>query len=93
MTAYLNALGLICGLGRNKHEVARNLFAGDCSGMRVEAGWVPDRALPVAAVQGELPTIPAQLVQQSSRNNQLLLEATLQIRDDIDQAIQTYGRD
>jgi 3-oxoacyl-[acyl-carrier-protein] synthase-1 len=28
-----------------------------------------------------------------SRNNQLLLEATLQIRPDIDSAIQTYGRD
>jgi 3-oxoacyl-[acyl-carrier-protein] synthase-1 len=92
MTAYLNALGLICSLGRNKQEVARNLFAGDCSGLRVDAGWVPDRALPVAAVQGELPSIPVELILQSSRNNQLLLEAALQIRDDIDQAIQTYGR-
>jgi 3-oxoacyl-[acyl-carrier-protein] synthase I len=92
MTAYLNALGLICGLGRSKREVARNLFAGDGSGLRVEAGWVPDRALPVVAVQGELASIPAELIQQGSRNNQLLLEAALQIRDDIDQAIQTYGR-
>jgi 3-oxoacyl-[acyl-carrier-protein] synthase-1 len=92
MTAYLNALGLICGLGRSKREVARNLFAGDGSGLRVETGWVPDRALPVVAVQGELASIPAELVRQGSRNNQLLLEAALQIRDDIDQAIQTYGR-
>jgi 3-oxoacyl-[acyl-carrier-protein] synthase I len=92
MTAYLNALGVICALGRDKHEVARNLFAGDCSGMRSEAGWVAERSLPVAAVQGELAPIPAELAQQSSRNNQLLLEAALQIREDIDQAIQTYGR-
>jgi len=93
MTAYLNALGVICALGRDKHEVARNLFAGDCSGMRSEAGWVPERSLPVAAVRGDLAPIPAELVKQSTRNNQLLLEAALQIRDDIDQAIQTYGRD
>ncbi|WP_207284689.1 beta-ketoacyl-[acyl-carrier-protein] synthase family protein [Pseudomonas sp. FW300-N2A2] len=93
MTAYLNALGVICALGRDKHEVARNLFVGDCSGMRSESGWVPERSLPVAAVRGDLAPIPAELVKQSTRNNQLLLEAALQIRDDIDQAIQTYGRD
>ncbi|MFL1526948.1 beta-ketoacyl-[acyl-carrier-protein] synthase family protein [Pseudomonas sp. O230] len=93
MTAYLNALGVICALGRDKREVARNLFAGDCTGMRSESGWVPERSLPVAAVRGALAPIPAELVKQSSRNNQLLLEAALQIRDDIDQAIQTYGRD
>ncbi|MGE8097410.1 beta-ketoacyl-[acyl-carrier-protein] synthase family protein [Pseudomonas fluorescens] len=92
MTAYLNALGLICSLGRNKHEVARKLFAGDCSGIRVEAGWVPERSLPVAAVHGELPAIPAALKQHNTRNNQLLLDAALQIREDIEQAIQTYGR-
>ncbi|MVV48288.1 beta-ketoacyl-[acyl-carrier-protein] synthase family protein [Pseudomonas sp. PB120] len=93
MTAYLNALGVICALGRDKHEVARNLFAGDCSGLRSEAGWVAERSLPVAAVQGELAPIPAELKEQGSRNNQLLLEAALQIRNDIDQAIATYGRD
>ncbi|WP_160105262.1 beta-ketoacyl-[acyl-carrier-protein] synthase family protein [Pseudomonas izuensis] len=93
MTAYLNALGVICSLGRDKHEIARNLFAGDCSGMRSEAGWVPQRSLPVGAVRGELAAIPAGLSRQNTRNNQLLMEAALQIRQDIDHAIQTYGRD
>ncbi|WP_236195571.1 beta-ketoacyl-[acyl-carrier-protein] synthase family protein [Pseudomonas glycinae] len=93
MTAYLNALGVICALGRDKQTVARNLFAGDCSGMRRESGWVPERELPVAAVHGDLAPIPEALADQRSRNNQLLLEAALQIRDDIEQAIQTYGRD
>src|SRR5471032_3212191 len=91
MTAYLNALGVICSLGRGKSEVAQNLFAGDCTGMRSESGWVPERALPVAAVHGELAEIPAHLAAQASRNNQLLLEAALEIRNDIDQAIRTYG--
>lgn len=93
MTAYLNALGVICALGRDKHQVAHNLFAGDCSGMRLESGWVAGRELPVAAVLGELAAIPAELADQSSRNNQLLLEAALQIRADIGRAIETYGRE
>jgi len=91
MTAYLNALGVICALGRDKREVSRNLFAGDCSGMRDEAGWVPERVLPVAGVHGELAAIPPGLEPQSSRNNQLLLEAALQIHDEIQHAIQTFG--
>src|SRR5471032_11684 len=93
MTAYLNALGVICSLGRDKQAVARNLFAGDCSGMQSESGWVAERSLPVAAVHGELAPIPPELIEQRSRNNQLLLEAALQIRPEIDQAIQTYGRE
>jgi len=93
MTDYLNALGVVCALGRDKREVARNLFAGDCSGMRDTTGWVTDRSLPVAAVRGELPPIPAGLTRQSTRNNQLLLDAALQIREDIERAIQTCGRD
>ena len=93
MTAYLNALGVVCALGRGQDEVARNLFAGDCSGMQRESGWVPERSLTVGAVRGALASIPSGLNQQSSRNNQLLLEAALQIEDDIRQAIDTYGAD
>jgi len=91
MTAYLNALGVICALGRGQAQVSRNLVAGDCSGMCAENGWVPERVLPVGSVRGELATIPVELGQQSSRNNQLLLEAALQIKDEIRQAIHTYG--
>ncbi|MCK6187132.1 beta-ketoacyl-[acyl-carrier-protein] synthase family protein [Pseudomonas sp. EYE_354] len=91
MTAYLNALGIVCALGRGQAEVSRNLFAGDCSGTRAESGWVPERVLPVGSVPGELATIPVELGQQSSRNNQLLLEAALQIEGEIRQAIRTYG--
>ncbi|WP_166358032.1 beta-ketoacyl-[acyl-carrier-protein] synthase family protein [Pseudomonas akapageensis] len=91
MTAYLNALGLNCALGRTKAEVSTRLFAADTHGMREAAGWVPDRVLPVAAVCGDLPPMPAHLQQHHSRNNQLLLDAALQIEDDIRQAIERYG--
>jgi 3-oxoacyl-[acyl-carrier-protein] synthase-1 len=91
MTAYLNALGVICALGRGQAEVSRSLFTGDCSGMRAESGWVPERVLPVGGVRSELVTIPAELNQQTSRNNQLLLEAALQIEGEIRQAIHIHG--
>jgi 3-oxoacyl-[acyl-carrier-protein] synthase-1 len=93
MTAYLNALGVICSLGNDRASVARSLLAGDTSGMVIESGWVPERSLPVASVKVSLPEIPRELEQQSSRNNQLLLAAELQIDEDIQRAIQRYGRD
>ncbi|HEX8542197.1 MAG TPA: beta-ketoacyl-[acyl-carrier-protein] synthase family protein [Pseudomonas sp.] len=93
MTAYLNALGLICDLGNDREEVARRLFAGDGSGMRNESGWVPERVLPVGAVKTELPLIPGHLASHSSRNNQLLLAAALQIEGEIRHAIQRHGPD
>ncbi|MDB6144088.1 MAG: beta-ketoacyl-[acyl-carrier-protein] synthase [Pseudomonas sp.] len=93
MTAYLNALGVICALGNDKAEVARTLFAGDTSGMLDDGGWVTDRRLPVAAVQAELPPIPAHLSQHGTRNNRLLLAAALQIESNIQQAITRYGSD
>lgn len=34
MSAYLNALGVVCALGRGKAEVMRRLLDGDSSGMR-----------------------------------------------------------
>ena len=91
MSMYLSALGLNCALGHDKASVARGLFAGDCSGMQRQSGWVPERSVTVGAVKGELATIAPELTQQSSRNNQLLLEAALQVRNEIDQAIKTFG--
>ncbi|MFK8330658.1 beta-ketoacyl-[acyl-carrier-protein] synthase family protein [Pseudomonas sp. BJa5] len=92
MTAFLNALGLVCALGRDQAEIACRLFAGDCSGLREEAGWVPERRLPVAAVPGALLDLPSALQASHSRNNQLLYEACLQIAPQIAQAIARHGR-
>ncbi|WP_449430755.1 beta-ketoacyl-[acyl-carrier-protein] synthase family protein [Pseudomonas putida] len=89
MTAYLNALGLVCALGRDQAEVARRLFAGDCSGLQPASGWIPERRPVVGAVAGALPAVP--LPGQHSRNNQLLYSAALQIEPAIRQAITRYG--
>ncbi|MFK0313141.1 beta-ketoacyl-[acyl-carrier-protein] synthase family protein [Pseudomonas sp. NPDC090233] len=89
MTAYLNALGLVCALGRGQADVAARLLAGDCSGMQPAADWVPGRCLPVGAVRGVLPTVP--LAEHHSRNNQLLYAAALQIEPAIRAAIERHG--
>lgn len=86
MTAYLNALGLVCALGRDQAEVAHRLFAGDCSGMIAAEGWVPEKTVVAGAVPGELAALPGE-----SRNNQLLHEAALQIETPIREAITRFG--
>jgi len=91
MTAYFNALGLTCALGRGQAQVARALLAGESPGMRAEAGWVAERELPVGAVPNELPALPPHLASHHSRNNQLLLDAALQIEAPLRAAIQRYG--
>lgn len=86
MTAYLNALGLVCALGRDQAEVARRLFAGDSSGMVEAEGWVPETTVIVGAVAGALQPLAGE-----SRNNQLLHEAALQIETPIREAIARFG--
>lgn len=93
MASYLNALGLNCALGQGKHAVATALFAGDARGMRAQSGWVAERELTVGAVPGSLPQLPAQLSHASSRNNQLLLAAALEIEAEIRAAIARFGAD
>lgn len=92
MTAYLDALGVICALGSGKTEVAGRLFAGDVSGMQVHPLPVAGRRLPVGAVRSALPAMPDNDPRHATRNNQLLLAAALEIEGDIRQAIARYGR-
>jgi 3-oxoacyl-[acyl-carrier-protein] synthase-1 len=92
MNTYLNALGVICNLGAGKSAVAEALFAGDDSGIRPEAGWIPGHVPPLGSVQAPLPPIPAELAnRRSNRNNQLLLAAAKEIESDIRAAISRYG--
>lgn len=92
MTAYLNALGVICALGAGKCAVAERLFAGDVSGLREQDGWRSEGPLLVGAVDVPLPAIPDGLADHATRNNRLLLAAALEIETDIRQAIARYGR-
>ncbi|PKM00223.1 MAG: beta-ketoacyl-[acyl-carrier-protein] synthase II [Gammaproteobacteria bacterium HGW-Gammaproteobacteria-9] len=92
MTAYLDALGVICALGSGKAEVAGRLFAGDTSGMQPHPQPVAGRRLPVGAVRCVLPALPGDDPRHATRNNQLLLAAALEIERDIRTAIARYGQ-
>ena len=91
MIARLDALGVVCALGQGKQAVADALFAGDTRGMQPQAGWIPERSVTVGAVEAALPEMPTGFEQAASRNNRLLLAAALEIHDDIQAAIATYG--
>jgi len=91
LSAYLNALGLLCALGQGKAEVARGLFAGDTAGMQPTLGWIPERQPPVGTVTAALPAWPAAWTPYFSRNNQLLLAALTEIEPQVRQAIERHG--
>ncbi|WP_222910598.1 beta-ketoacyl-[acyl-carrier-protein] synthase family protein [Pseudomonas sp. DNDY-54] len=89
--AYLNALGVICALGRGKAEVARRLLDGDSSGMQLYPRPVAGRQLPVGAVTGELPSLGDTPLRYATRNNQLLLAAMEEIGTELKAAIARFG--
>lgn len=91
MSAYLNALGVICALGRGKAEVTRRLLAGDDSGMHLYPSPVAGRSLPVGAVRDELPSLADAVLRDATRNNRLLLAAAEEIESEISAAITRFG--
>lgn len=91
MSAYLNALGVICALGRGKAEVARRLLQGDGSGMRPWPVLVAGRSLPVGAISAELPSLSDATLRDATRNNRLLLAAVEEILEEITEAIERFG--
>jgi len=91
MTAFLDALGLVCALGQGRQEVAAALARGDRSGMRSDARWIDGRPLTVGEVPGELDALTGALADQDTRNNRLLLAAARQIEAPLQRALQRYG--
>jgi len=84
MKVFLNALGLITPLGRDKGEVASHLFKGSRDSLIRRTDLLPHRAVHVGAVPWNLPQPPDQLADFACRNNQLALAALRQIERDID---------
>ena len=91
MNSYLDALGLVCALGQGRTAVAEALAAGRSAGMQAQAGWIKDQRVTVGAVLGELPPVPAELADQDTRNNRLLLAAALQIEETLRAAREHFG--
>ncbi|TCD18741.1 beta-ketoacyl-[acyl-carrier-protein] synthase family protein [Pseudomonas sp. IC_126] len=91
MTAYLNALGVICALGHGKAEVTRRLLAGDGSAMQPYPQPVAGRQVPVGAVTCTLPSLADFPQRHATRNNQMLLAAVEQIEAELHEAIARFG--
>lgn len=89
---YLNALGIINALGSNKSQVAQNLFAGSQAGIVARDDLVSERTVYVGQVDAELPTIDSALSDYDCRNNQLLLAAYEQISDEVEAAVNRFGK-
>ena len=83
MKVYLNALGLMTPLGRDKREVASNLFQGSRTGLLERPDLIPLRTVRVGAVPWPLPAIPDRLTHLDCRNNRLALAALHQIEDPV----------
>jgi len=55
MKVYLNALGLVTPLGRDKDEVAGNLFKGSRAGLIERTDFLPERTIHIGTVPWTLP--------------------------------------
>lgn len=91
MRVFIQNFSLNCALGSTKENIAKKLFhtqeLNDSSSFRL----IDKSITPVFKVQEDLPTIPTELENFHSRNNQLILEAIIQIREDIDHLKSKYG--
>lgn len=89
---YLHELGIINALGSGVDEVSQQLFKGDTSGMVLEDALLISGQARVGRARGELPKVPDHLMHFNCRNNQLLLNAFVQIERAFETAVTRYGR-
>ena len=89
---YLPSLGIINALGNGATEITPRLFSGDTSGMVLENGWLPSKIARVGRAYGVLPETPENWSTYACRNNNLLLAALSQIRNEVDGMIAKFGQ-
>jgi 3-oxoacyl-[acyl-carrier-protein] synthase I len=88
---YLNALGMICSLGKTCDEIKRGLLELAQSGVVMTEAYSPGTPLPLGRIDTALPPMDEWPLRDRSRNNQLALAAVTQIRPAVDAAIERYG--
>jgi len=91
-TGYLSKPGMVCALGANREEIAQQLFSDTPKALGIEAESYGAKHTPTGRVLTELPNIEQLPAVHRSRNNQLLLSAAHQIQQDLNQAINCYGK-
>ena len=91
---FLSALGIVSPLGRGKQQVFDALMAARCPGVvRRDDLLVGGESIFVGEVGGALPSIPPELSIYASRNTAMMIVAAEEIRDQIEDACVSYGRE
>lgn len=72
---YLHAVGAVCSLGRQRHELSRRLFVGSPDNLTFSDEYTPGRVLPLGKVKSRLPSVDQLQPYQQSRCNRLLRAA------------------
>lgn len=92
MNLYLQTLGLACALGRDRAEVAANLFAADGPrGVAATDLVTPGRPLPLGRVPGPLDPLGDLPPALRGRNNALLALALAPLRPAVAAAVARHG--
>lgn len=89
----MNAMGVMCALGRSAEEVRANLFCVDAPGGVIETErYAGGRVLPLGCLpDGPLPSLEHLPMRLRSRNNALAAATLAQIRPQVDAAISRFG--
>lgn len=89
---YLNQLGIISCLGSGKQIHLDSFLKGKNSCFKKSDFFTPGKLQNLGFITSELPNIPESLNEYKCRNNQISLAALLQIKPEIDVAIEKYGK-
>lgn len=91
---YINDIGVLCALGTGIDAIRHNLFEVAKSPLIKSADYIPDKDVCIGKITDALPELDADTPKiHKSRNNQVLLAAYQQIKDNISAAIKRYGNE
>ena len=85
-------IGLATPIGIGKHAVSNALFRHRKAQLTQRSDIVPGRVVAVGIVNAELPPIPNDIRELTSRNNRMALAALAEMRTSIEAAVQRFGR-
>lgn len=89
---FLNELGIVCSMGANKEQVAKNLFSVIMPDtLTFSEQYSVGRPNFIGSVNSELPDLSHLEKQWHSRNNQLIAAAAEQIKPAVDALIHLHG--
>lgn len=87
---YLNAVGMLCSIGKDRAEIKRRLLAQK-PGLTQTSAYATEHPLMIGLFEGELPNVPLPHQKWQTRNNKFAFAALSQIRVEVDAAIAKYG--